>query len=302
MAHSTVLDKNRHYKKGILLLDQGQYALAAAEFQRVLSKVDDQDPSAKLARFHLGEAWAQLGVEMLRRRAPERAEEQLRRALEINPRYADLHYHLARALANKGIIDEALIELNAALEINPAFARAYFERGLIMCRMAEVKAGLEEIGRAVDMDPAYSRELYNSACILFENGHTKEALERLLDLANTNLDDITYYFQLGKDCYRQGMYDRAVVELKKALTLQPGYADVRNFLGLALMALDKAEEALHEFEFALDLNPKFVAATINAGNACAALSDKAGACDYYRAALQLDPTNEDVSEKLAECG
>jgi tetratricopeptide (TPR) repeat protein len=302
VAHSTVLEKNRHYKKGIMLLDQGQYALAAAEFQRVLSKIDEMDPSSRLARFHLGEAWAQLGVEMLRRRAPERAEEQLRRALEINPRYADLHYHLARALANKGIMDEALSALDTALEINPAFARAYFERGLILCRMAELRRGLEEIGRAVDIDPAYSRELYSSACILFEDGNTREALERLADLANTNLDDISYHFQLGKDCYRQGMYDRAIVELKKALALHPGYADVHNFMGLALLATGKHEEALHEFEFALDLNPRFLAATINAGNACAAIGDNTAACDYYRAALQLDPSNEDVAEKLAGCG
>jgi len=86
------------------------------------------------------------------------------------------------------------------------------------------------------------------------------------------------------------------------LNLHPGYADVHNVLGLAMLATGKAQEALQEFEFALDLNPRFIAATINAGNACAAIGDKAAACDYYRAALQLDPDNIEVTEKLAACG
>ncbi|MDO8589366.1 MAG: tetratricopeptide repeat protein [Armatimonadota bacterium] len=299
MAHTTVLEKNKHYKKGIMLLDQGQYALAAAEFQQVLSKVDEQDPSARLARFHLGEAWAQLGVEMLRRRAPDRAEEQLRRALEINPRFADLHYHLARALASGGRTDEALSELNMALEINPAFARAYFERGMILCRTGECSRGLDEIGRAVEIDPAYARELYDSARLLFETGDLQDALERLADLASTNLDDISYHFQLGKDCYKHGWHDRAITEFRKALSLHPGYADVHNCLGLTLLATDKAEAALKEFEAAMDINPRFVAAAVNAGDACAALGDKPAAAEYYRAALQLDPDNVDTVAKLS---
>jgi superkiller protein 3 len=299
VANSSVLDRNKHYKKGILLLDQGQYALAAAEFQTVLSKVDEQDPSARLARFHLGEAWAQLGVDMLRKHAPDRAEEQLRRALDINPRFADLHYHLARALAKKGIIDEAISELEKAIEINPAFARAYFERGILFCKAGKVKDGLKEIGQAVEIDPAYSCELYSSACVLCESGETSAALERLSDMASSNLDDISYHFQLGKDCYRQGMYARAITEFRKALTLHPSYADVRNCLGMALLATGNAEAALREFESALDINPRFLAATINAGDACMAMGDKPASADYYRAAQQLDPGNDEATAKLA---
>jgi len=298
VAQSSVLEKNKHYKKGITLLDQGQYAMAAAEFQRVLSQVDENDPSARLARFHLGEAWAHLGVEMLRRHAPEAAEEQLRRALAVNPRFADLHYHLARALAGKAIYDDALSELDTALEINPAFARAYFERGMILCRTGKLKKGMQEIGRAVDIDPAYCRELYDSAQVLLEAGQKEEAMERLADLASTNLDDISYHFQLGKDRYKCGLCDRAIVEFRKALALHPGYADVRNCLGLALLASGKAEQALHEFEAALDINPRFVNANINAGDACLAIGDKGAAADYYKAAMQLEPNNPDAAAKL----
>ena len=299
VSRSGVLAKNRGYQKGIMLLDQGQYSLAAVEFEKVLAELDEHDPCTKLARFHLGEARAQLGLEMLRRRAPERAEEELRRALEINPRYADLRYHLARALASEGNFEGALAELETALEINPAFAKAYFERGLLLFRAGREDQALAEIGRAVEIDPAYSRELYDSACLLCAAGKRQEALDRLGDLSCTNLDDIVYHFQLGKDCLNKGWYNRAITEFRKSLSLHSGYADVHNYLGTALLAGDKPEEARDEFEAALDINPQFLAATINAGDACVAMGDRESAIEYYQAALQLDPNNVDAAERLA---
>ncbi|MDO8683688.1 MAG: tetratricopeptide repeat protein [Armatimonadota bacterium] len=300
MAHTSVREDNLNYQKGITLLDQGQYALAAAEFERVLAKLDERDPSARLARFHLGEARAQLGIEMLRRHAPDRAEEEFRLALEINPRYADIRYQLARALSSKGKIDEALSELELALEINPAFAKAYFERGLMMCKAGEFAMGIGEVSRAVEIDPAYSKELYDSACMLCQDGNTREALDRLSDMASTNLDDIQYHFQLGKDCYKNGWHDRAAAEFRKALNLHAGYADVHNYLGLTLLATQKVEAAREEFEAALDINPKFVAATMNAGSACEAMGDVEGALEYYQTALEQDPDNIEAKKKLAQ--
>jgi superkiller protein 3 len=300
VAHTGVVEKNMHYRKGLVLLDQGQYALAAAEFEKALKALEEHDPTVKLVRFHLGQARAQLGVEMLRRRAPERAEEELRHALEINPNYPDLHYNLARALSNEGRTAEALAELDAAIEANPAYAKAYFERGMILCRMGDFKDGMEGIGHAVEMDSAYSCELYDAARILWQAGNMREALDRLCDLASTNVDDIQYHFNLGRDCYRNGWYDRAATEFRKALSIHPGYADVRNELGLALLAMGKDEDAREEFVAALDINPKFLAATINAGDACEAMGDKDSAAEYYEAALELDPSNTEATKRLAK--
>ena len=299
MAQSSVLVENKHYRRGITLLDQGQYRLAAGEFEQVLAEVDGSDATARLARFHLGEARAQSGMELLHRQAPDRAEEEIRRALTINPHYADLHYQLARALSSKNELDNARAELDTAIEINPAFAKAYFERGIMLYRSGDFDAGLADIGRAVEIDNAYSHELYESALALHQKRKPFEALERLMDLAATNLDDIEYHFQLGKGCYKKGEYDQAVTEFRKALGIQPRYADIRNYLGLALLAAGHAEDAIDEFEAALEINPNFVAAMVNAGEACVALGDKTQAAQYYQAALALDPDQADVAEKLS---
>ena len=302
MARASVLVENKHYRRGITLLDQGQYRLAAGEFEQVLAEVDSSDPTARLARFHLGAARAQSGLELLHRRAPDRAEEEIRRALAINPDYADLHYHLARALSGRNKPEEALAELDAAIGINPAFAKAYFERGIMLYRAGDFDTGLAEIGRAVEIDDAYSRELYESALALHRNRKPFEALERLLDLAATNLDDIEYHFQLGKDSYRKGGYEQAIAEFRKALGIQSRYADIRNYLGLALLAAGHAEEALEEFETAIEINPNFAAAMANAGDACAAVGDKAQAAEHYQAALKLDPNQTGAAEKLQQLG
>ena len=47
-----------------------------------------------------------------------------RRALEINPDYADAHHNLGVALANRGDPDAAILHLRKVIEFRPGHAEA----------------------------------------------------------------------------------------------------------------------------------------------------------------------------------
>jgi len=90
-----------------------------------------------------------------------------------------------------------------------------------------------------------------------------------------------------------------VEAFEQALGIQSNYADIRNWLGLALMGCGEHAEALEQFQAALDINPNYTAAMVNAGTACEAMSLKDDARAFYTRALETDPDSVEAREKLA---
>src|SRR5437763_8313499 len=90
-------------------------ALQAGDVQRaedLLAPVQKQDPKMYVIPFVLGEA-------ALRKQDWERAAEQLRRCMELNPNFDNAITGLARALAKLGREDEAKNWLKKATSSNP---------------------------------------------------------------------------------------------------------------------------------------------------------------------------------------
>ncbi|MEN6521348.1 MAG: tetratricopeptide repeat protein [Armatimonadota bacterium] len=297
---SSVQELNEHYSKGIEYFDQGLYREAISEFETLTVICEQLDPMGKLARFYLGESYAQLGLDRAGRGATERAEQSLRRAVEINPQYPDLHYHLACILMQKNDSTQAVTELEKAVSLNPRYSRALLELGLIHYRTGDREAGMELINRAVQNEPGYSCQLYREAVDLHRKKQWDRSLAKLEDLRATNVDDITYHFKLGKEHYMRGDYKAAAVDLERALSIQPSYADIRNWLGVVYLADEEPSKALVEFSRALEINPNFTAARLNAASAFIRLGCTEEAANSYRRVLEIDPDNAEAREGLAD--
>ena len=51
--------------------------------------------------------------------------------------------------------------------------------------------------------------------------------------------------------------------MKKAIALKPDYPDLHNFLGIAYGNSGMVDDAVHEFEIALKINPHYLKARLN---------------------------------------
>ena len=67
----------------------------------------------------------------------------------------------------------------------------------------------------------------------------------------------------GKESLAQNDYVSSISALKEASDREPGYADVRQLLGVALSLAGQPEAALAEFDRAIALNPSYVEAHLN---------------------------------------
>ena len=73
------------------------------------------------------------------------------------------------------------------------------------------------------------------------------------------------------------------------MSLQSNYADIRNWLGLALMACGQQSEAYEQFKMAIQINPNYVAAMINAGVACEMMGLKEDAVELLQQSRRTRP-------------
>lgn len=108
----------------------------------------------------------------------------------------------------------------------------------------------------------------------------------------------------GKESLAQNDYVGAISALREAADREPGFADVRHLLGLALGLAGQPEAALLEFDRALALNPAYVEAHLNRAITLNDLGRYDEAREAFRLAWDSDhsagrPFSRSVSARLA---
>jgi tetratricopeptide (TPR) repeat protein len=76
-------------------------------------------------------------------------------------------------------------------------------------------------------------------------------------------ENLRHLFQLGRDHYAAGEYDRAEEYLTQFVEKHRGFADVFNMLGVIFHNQGRFADAERAFESALDLNPNYTEAALN---------------------------------------
>ena len=108
----------------------------------------------------------------------------------------------------------------------------------------------------------------------------------------------------GKECLAQNDHVGAISALREAAEREPGYADVRHLLGVALGLAGQPEAAVLEFDRALALNPAYVEAHLNRAITLNDLGRYEEARESFRRAWDSDhaadrPFSRSVSARLA---
>lgn len=72
-----------------------------------------------------------------------------------------------------------------------------------------------------------------------------------------------YYYDLGKKAFDDKKYDSAIIYLENVIKDKEGFADVYNMLGLLYFNKSRHEDAIRSFKKALEINPKYMDASLN---------------------------------------
>ncbi|HEY6865944.1 MAG TPA: tetratricopeptide repeat protein, partial [Candidatus Eisenbacteria bacterium] len=141
---------NRHYNRGMVHFNRGEYEQATACFEAALAEVrDPSDPDHSLALCYAAEARAQLGLACFHAGQFARAEEQFSRALEENPTFPDLRYYRARIYERSGRLGEAIADLDVALADHPRYAEGHLLRAVCLGQLGERDLAVAALGEAL---------------------------------------------------------------------------------------------------------------------------------------------------------
>jgi len=125
------------------------------------------------------EAHMNLGLLFAREGKPDRAEDELKIALSIDPTFAPASVNLADLYRGLGRDPEGEAVLRTALRRSSNDPSLLHALGLLMVREKQSANAIDMLGSAVHLDPANARYAYVYAVALNDTGRTKAAIDVL---------------------------------------------------------------------------------------------------------------------------
>jgi tetratricopeptide (TPR) repeat protein len=154
------------FERGVKHFADREAAPALAALQEAVAL----DPTSALYRDTLGLVFAQL-------QRPDLALEQFRRAIELEPQYADAHFHLGVALAEATRWGEAVAAYQTALSLPtltvPDLARQNL--GLALYHLGRYHDAEQELRFAIGLSPEMQAAYHHLGLVLAAEGRRDEA-------------------------------------------------------------------------------------------------------------------------------
>lgn len=218
-------------------------------------------------------AWDRLGVALQSRELfNSETEHAYRRAVELDPEFAVAYAHLARVLKRLGRKDEAA----------PLYEKAI--------AMAKEAATLNLIAESLQAEQQWE--------------NSEPVLKRALEVDERNP---TALFLMGRMLIVMKRYPEAESFLQRATEVSPRAFQPYNLLGSAYLALNRYEDAEKTYERAVEFAPpgdrKQLAGAFGfegVGDGYFRSRQRSEAVRAYQRALELDPQNKGLEQKLSK--
>jgi len=175
----------------------------------------------------------------------------------------------AEAAFKDGDYVEAQVAYEAALAIQPNHPQAIVGLGTCYLKNRLVKKAQEMLTGYVARNPGNTAARLLLARVLVRQGQFEDAAVELRRALATDPDSLLANYNLGFVAYRTRDYDTALVHLKKTLALRPDHPEAHYTLGLTYMALGRYDDAVAALERATAIDPKHVGAHFNLARAAA---------------------------------
>jgi tetratricopeptide (TPR) repeat protein len=213
-----------YYNIASVLASQGLNLQAIESYSEAIKKNPDY------ANAHIN-----LGAMLARQGRTAEAMHHYSEALRIEPHSDKAHFNLGNALLAEGRLDAAIISFSKALRINPLFAEVYSSMGMALMQKGELEEAILNYRKAANIKPACVDAQKNLK--LSESIHAKisKAIAGMRDSMDLNPQDSEINIKMLKLLNEKIDLDQTISQLNKALSLQPGFADVeRNKIGMVI--------------------------------------------------------------------
>jgi len=188
------------------------------------------------------------------------AEREYTAALVLDTANSGSELGLGRLAERQGKWNTAASHYRRALELSGKNVQAALGLGRTMEELKDRSAARIAYGRAVEIDPASAEARNDFGVFLFRSDQADRSIEELMEAVRLAPTRAVFHENLGRAFRRKQLWKESERELSEAVRLAPNETGVWETLGEVRAQLKKPDEAASAFRAALDLDPSNEAA------------------------------------------
>ena len=274
------------------LVELPQGRLESAE-QRLREAVE-RDP-------FLASAWLEFGRVLEATDRHAEAAEAYREGLNRSSDDASLHRNLGKVLARRGDFSTAEQHLREALRLTPRFdADIYVNLGVALAEMRRYREARRLYSQVLERLPDHPGARNNLAISLYREGRAEKAREVLEALVEDVPGFADAHNNLAGFAVDHGRWRMAELHSRRALELEPDLVAAHNNLAIALEEQGDAAGAERGYEKALELDAEYFPALINLGILLRKTDRPQAAVDAFQKVLERLPNQAIAHLEMAE--
>jgi adenylate cyclase len=199
------------------------------------------------------------------RSANVKAKELYRKAIELDPVYANAYVGLAKSYINDMAYgwtefparagQKALDLVNKAISLDESNPGAHALIGAAYVYQGDYDLAVSELQQAIELNPNDASAL---GWVMLYSSRTDEAIDAFETALRFDPNSSpTIFFMLGTGYYLKEQYDIAIKTLKKGVNRKSDFVDLHVALAAAYAQGGRQEDAVREAKMVLKLNPFF---------------------------------------------
>lgn len=242
-----------------------------------------------------------LGVVLFQRGDYERAEDFVRKAIAIDPKFAMYHANLGRIRMAAGQAGDAIPAYRDAIELDPDNAAQHSDLAAAQVTHGDYDAARARARLALELDPDLAQAHLNLGLAIRGIGgaaarEAKGCFQRAIALAPHMADA---HQALGEELQSQGDDDAAMECYRMAIRAQPGMVEAHCNLGNILRDRQDLDAALVQYDAALETDDGVAAVHANRAVALHEKGRFQDALEAYGRAIELAPEDPEVHRNRA---
>jgi len=188
------------------------------------------------------------------------------------------------------------------LVIKPYTAEIYYFKGVRYNKNSNYADALPNFDYAAQLDP-YNGRILHALGTTYYNLNIQSKAEEILQKSKNYINDRNLFRNLGLSYMQIGNYEKAEIELKHAIYLDPKFTEVYFDLGYLYFLQEDHEGTIKQWSKILEIEPDFYNKYIilfNLGMVYKKKEMHDKALEYFLQALQLVPEDSPIMENIEE--
>ncbi|KAI1434185.1 mitochondrial precursor protein [Xylaria sp. CBS 124048] len=206
-----------------------------------------------------GKGQLQLGLRAMEKKTHhgyEEAASAFERALELGDldEYEALAYNMRGTFrCLRGAQEQALDDLNKSIELDPTMTQSYVKRASMYLEIGNTEAAAQDIANAINQNEDDPDIYYHRAQLHFIHAEWQNAAKDYQKSIDLDSSFIFSHIQLGVTQYKMGSVASSMATFRRCIKSFSRVPDVYNYYGELLLDQGKYDDAISQFDTAMDM-------------------------------------------------